>query len=322
MKDYGLISVVIPVYNVEQYLKECIDSVLCQTYKNFEVILVDDGSTDNSPQICDEYVNKDGRIRVIHRKNGGVSVARNTGLDEAKGEYVYFLDSDDYIVDETFEKLINCAKENKANLVFFEAKTINENNQVIKANYNYHKHYFAGDPRKIASEIMEHKEFHIGIPMFFTKTSLYRDNNLRFVEGILYEDVVMSYQLFCMAERVAHVHEELYVRRFRENSIVTSKKTERNFTSVLAVYNEVVGFSCSISKEWVLKQHIIRCAYNVINIYNSLEYCDKKKLKRVFKEFKKDVLDRKAFSDNGLRMRCYGYVLWCIHKSVTKILGR
>ena len=91
------ISVIVPVYNVEQYLERCVDSIINQTYKNLEIILVNDGSTDNSGQLCDELAKKDGRIRVIHKKNGGLSDARNVGVDEAKAELIGFIDSDDYI---------------------------------------------------------------------------------------------------------------------------------------------------------------------------------------------------------------------------------
>ena len=94
---YDLISVIIPIYRVELYLKECIDSVLNQTYKNMEIILVDDGSDDNCPNICDAYKKKDSRIQVIHKKNGGLSDARNAGIEIAKGEYICFIDSDDVI---------------------------------------------------------------------------------------------------------------------------------------------------------------------------------------------------------------------------------
>lgn len=96
-----LISVIVPVYNVERYLNQCIDSILAQTYKDFELILVDDGSKDKSGEICDEYVKKDSRIRVFHKKNGGVSSARNYGIDNAQGTYICFVDSDDW-VDETY----------------------------------------------------------------------------------------------------------------------------------------------------------------------------------------------------------------------------
>ena len=98
-----LISVILPVYNVQQYLEKCIESVVNQTYKNLEIILIDDGSTDMSGKICDEFAEKDGRIKVIHSKNGGVSAARNIGLDIATGEYIGFVDSDDWIESQMYE---------------------------------------------------------------------------------------------------------------------------------------------------------------------------------------------------------------------------
>ena len=100
MNKKALISIIVPVYNVDKYLSKCIDSIISQTYNDIELILVDDGSPDNSPKICDEYARKDNRIIVIHKENGGVSSARNAGLDIAKGKYIGFVDPDDYIVSE------------------------------------------------------------------------------------------------------------------------------------------------------------------------------------------------------------------------------
>ncbi len=111
-----LISIIIPVYNVERYLRECIDSIIAQTYKNLEIILVDDGSSDKSGEICDEYSKKDSRIKVIHKKNGGLSDARNVALDIAKGDYIGFIDSDDYIEKDMFQILYNLAEEYNAEI--------------------------------------------------------------------------------------------------------------------------------------------------------------------------------------------------------------
>ncbi len=116
MSNNDLISVIIPVYNVEQYLNRCVDSVINQTYKNLEIILVDDGSTDNSGKICDEYALKDNRIMVVHKKNGGAGSARNAGLDIAKGEYIGFVDSDDYIEPDMYEFLYDLLLQNKADV--------------------------------------------------------------------------------------------------------------------------------------------------------------------------------------------------------------
>ena len=105
MKVKSLVSVIVPIYKVEQYLDECVESIVNQTYKNLEIILVDDGSPDGCPQMCDEWLRKDGRIKVIHKKNGGLSSARNAGLDVATGEFVCFVDSDDFICLEALQKL-------------------------------------------------------------------------------------------------------------------------------------------------------------------------------------------------------------------------
>lgn len=111
------ISVIIPIYKAEKYICWCLDSVLAQTYKDFEVILVDDGSPDNCPQICDEYVKKDIRVKVIHQKNGGAAAARNTGLDNADGEYISFIDADDWLEPNMLEKLVGIAEQNQADIV-------------------------------------------------------------------------------------------------------------------------------------------------------------------------------------------------------------
>ena len=104
------VSVIVPVYNAEKYIKRCLDSILAQSYRYFEVLLIDDGSTDNSGKICDEYALNDNRIRVIHKENSGVSATRNIGITEAKGDYIAFVDSDDYIRSDMFEKMVKNAE--------------------------------------------------------------------------------------------------------------------------------------------------------------------------------------------------------------------
>lgn len=127
------VSVIIPVYNVEKYLRRCVDSVLAQTYKNLEVILVDDGSPDRCPQICDEYASKDARVRVIHKKNGGLSSARNAALDsQLKGDYVTFVDSDDWIAPDTYEYAIDLMKKYGAQAVQYDMTMTEDEEAVIK----------------------------------------------------------------------------------------------------------------------------------------------------------------------------------------------
>ena len=135
MNCINLISIIIPIYNVEQYLRQCLDSVVNQTYKNLEIILIDDGSTDNSGKICNEYALKDNRIKVIHKENGGVSSARNSGLNVAKGDYIGFVDGDDIISRDMYEVLLNTMIETNSQLVVCNWFKEKENNWVENKNF-------------------------------------------------------------------------------------------------------------------------------------------------------------------------------------------
>lgn len=126
-----LVTIVVPIYNVEKYLDRCINSLVNQTYSNLEIILVDDGSPDNCPSMCEEWAKKDNRIKVIHKINAGLGMARNTGIENANGKYIYFVDSDDYIALETVEKVVKVAEKEKADIVTFGLKKVSSNGLVI-----------------------------------------------------------------------------------------------------------------------------------------------------------------------------------------------
>lgn len=130
--NHCLVSVVVPIYNVEKYLDRCVDSIVNQTYQNLEIILVDDGSSDNCPQMCDEWAKKDKRIHVIHKENQGAGMARNTGIDAAKGSYICFIDSDDYVSPFIIEKAYNLASKDCSDIVTFGTTIVNKNGKIVK----------------------------------------------------------------------------------------------------------------------------------------------------------------------------------------------
>lgn len=145
MNDKNLISIIVPIYNVEKYLKRCIDSIINQTYKKLEIILVDDGSKDNSGKICDKYAKKDIRIKVIHKKNEGVSEARNVGLKVSTGEYIGFVDADDFVEKDMYEKMYKKAKEVDADIVICDYQFYPNNKIKKKKWYNPYKGEITGE---------------------------------------------------------------------------------------------------------------------------------------------------------------------------------
>ncbi len=323
MENKTLISIIVPVYNVEKYLHECVDSILNQTYTNYEIILVDDGSTDSSGKICDEYAaNK--KVAVIHQKNKGLSAARNAGYDASNGEYVYFLDSDDYIVPEALEVLYKNASQNNSEVVFFDAVSFADGDFKVSQNYVRHNSYEKCSGPEMLEELQKNKEYHSAVPLLFIKKSLVSENNLRFIDGIYYEDMVYTYQIFCCAKTVSQCKDALYFRRYRESSIMTSKKNKRHFQSAVRVCNEVVFYTAkkNISHNETAKKYIIRCAYNVFNIYEKLGKSEKEEMKNELNSFKKYILQNDAFGEKSLKMRCRGKFFWLIFKVYEKVMKR
>lgn len=325
MENQALISVIIPVYNVEEYLHKCIDSVLCQTYKNFEIILVDDGSTDSSGQICDEYVDKDERISAIHQKNSGPSKTRNTGLENATGKYIYFLDSDDYIESNALELLINTAESTDSDLVFFDAHSFSDDGYDIHQGYTVKGTYTPECGYKILTRLHNNKDFHCAIYLLFIKHQLITENKIRFLESAYCsEDMLFTYQIYCSAPKAAQCKNTLYHRRYRSGSIVTSRKTKRHFRSCRDVYQEIRDYSKAIGKtgDYMATEYTVRCAFNALDTYKKISKEDRKICKKEYKALKKDILSNSAFGNTALKMRCYGKAFWFIYKALEKTAGK
>lgn len=324
MENQALISVIIPVYNVEKYLHECIDSVINQTYKNLEIILIDDGSTDLSGQICDRYSSADN-IKVFHQNNSGLSATRNAGVKQAQGKYIYFLDSDDYIVPDAIEKLCCVAENSNADIVFFDAESFADNSD-IKVNQSYIRKntYSVQSGIKTLEQLQTNGEFHSAVPLLFFSREFLESNNISFMTGVVYEDMAYAYQAFCLAESVAQCSEALYRRRYRADSIMTSKKNKRYFDSCVAVYKAVRDFSVNTDIIYtdVAKKYIARLAFNIFNNYYKLNKDDKNACYKSFKEAKKDILANNAYGKKALKMKCYGNFFWFVYKVYEKTFGR
>lgn len=326
MESQPLVSVIIPVYNVEEYLCECVDSVINQTYKNLEIILVDDGSTDSSGKICDDYAEKDERISAIHQTNGGLSAARNAGLSKAIGDYIYFLDSDDYIAENTLEILLSISENDKSDIVFFDAVSFADTPDfTVKQNYIRKNKYKSDTGYNVFSALTQNQEFHSAVPLLFLKKDLLIKSKIRFIPDILYEDMVFTYQALCFAKVVSQCDKALYYRRYRKNSIMTSSKTKKHFESCIEVSKTNTKFTFETFESDIPSeccQYLSRCAFNVFNVYEKLCKADRKVCLNELKNFKRYVIDNNAYGNTSLKMRCYGKAFWFIYKVFEKTVCR
>ena len=213
-----LISIIVPVYNVEKYLRECLDSILNQTYKNIEVIVINDGSTDNSRNICDEYQKKDNRLKVINQKNCGLSATRNKGIKESRGKYLSFIDSDDVINHNMIELLHKELIKNKCDIAICK--------------FNYFTNKFKEKNKEYKIEILNQDQFLKSLLIDKEIASqacnkLYKKglfNNIKYPLGKIYEDIGTTYKLGLQANKIIYLNIELYGYRQRNNSYVNNLK--------------------------------------------------------------------------------------------------
>ncbi len=209
-----LISVVIPIYNVEKYLKRCIDSIIAQTYKNLEIILVDDGSPDTCPKICDDYAKKDERIIVIHKQNGGLSDARNYGIEAAKGHYISFVDSDDYVSKDYIKILYESLKAENSDMAIGGHVVLYPNGKKIN---KYTGDEYREGPETILKRILYDDGIDLSACSKLYKKELFKD--IRFPVGRLYEDAATSFKLIDTANAISVASKPIYHYIIRENSI-------------------------------------------------------------------------------------------------------
>ena len=229
--DIGIpkVSVIIPVYNVEKYLRECLDSIVNQTLREIEIICVDDGSTDGSPEILREYGERDCRITIISQENRGISSARNHGADIASGEYFYFMDGDDILERDALSRLYQLSEEKSLDVLYFDGESFFETEELKEIKKNYITYYARkGDYSRVMTgpqmlhEMIAMDEYRSSLCLQFISSVHYRQENLRFEEGIIGEDNIFTFQCIMPAHRVYHMKEAFFHRRVRGNSVMTS----------------------------------------------------------------------------------------------------
>ncbi|WP_270753633.1 glycosyltransferase family 2 protein [Leuconostoc lactis] len=230
-----MISVVIPAFNVEQYIEETLLSIFQQTYQNFEVIVVNDGSTDGTADILKKMITLYGnRLVVLNQKNSGQGAARNKGIEVSSGEYIYFFDGDDIIENTLFQKAVNAFVDSDVDVFFFSGKSFGNKNIDFKQNYNIVKIPNESlTSKKMFEYLYVSNQLNVSPTMFVIRKKLLKDNNISFLENVLHEDNSFVLEVYHYARLVMGSEETLFYRRVRGNSIMTSLDYDKSMESYL-----------------------------------------------------------------------------------------
>lgn len=231
-----MFSVIVPVYKVEKYLDRCIESLVNQTYSNLEIILVDDGSPDHCPQICDNWALRDSRIKVVHKQNGGLSSARNKALDIAVGDYYCFVDSDDWIAPDLCEKVLTLFKEHDVGIVNFDCCRVTEDGKMLGGTETVQDRVLSQEEALVA--LMQGKINNYMCNKVFKRFVF---DDVRFPEGRLWEDMAICYKLLLKAEHIYCSSEKLYYYLQRYNSITATISEKALCDVFIARYNSFLS---------------------------------------------------------------------------------
>lgn len=275
-------SIILPIYNVEAYLKECIDSILQQTYSDYEIILVNDGSNDRSPSICEEYALIDKRIKVFHQENSGQSAARNKGLAIASGEYVVFIDSDDFIISKAFlQKLADKTKE-EVDVCFFKyCKYWESSKELCNCTFSYKCINGEGTKAWKIQQLVDADAFYGMAWIKAVRKAVLVDNNIKFEEGRSAEDTDWNYNLLLYANRIDFIDEPFLAYRQRVGSVSHSLKLENliDFICVISKWSRIFKKLEDESLRKALLSSLSKYYFNLLIVY--IRVADKRKRQQI-----------------------------------------
>lgn len=302
------ISVIVPVYNVEKYLNKCIESILNQEFVDFELLLINDGSKDNSGKICDQYALHDSRIQVFHTSNKGVSFARNLGLKSAKGKYINFIDADDWIENNTFLTISEFIQTNDIDIIQFGYKKIYP---TFDEDYNQKYSLFFDSLTKYADSNC----FQYTVSTYFIKRNIIQDNRIQFSEGIKYaEDQEFIIKCLSFSNSIQILPDLFYNYRIRENSAMTNKSNLNRATDHISVTQNLLNYQNQIPEKALLffnkyTRQVLK-AFFFILISFTKNYKDLKKAQNIYNTFydnnpKSSILNTPLFRINRITIILY-----------------
>ena len=239
MKNNPLVSIIIPIYKVEKFLKQGLDSVIAQTYKNLEIILIDDGSPDNCGKICDEYAEKDSRIRVIHKENGGVSSARNAGIEVSTGEWIYFMDPDDYIELEMIEEMLSFAKKTQTDMCFCDFDKFRGNQIKLKKSLKTDREVFKD--MKNLNNLVDYMSGMGSCCFFIVRSGCLKGKVEYNGDFKIHEDLLCKLSIYGNITSFSYLHKIFYHYRVSEKGAYTTQRLANGYDEfVVRVYEEMI----------------------------------------------------------------------------------
>ena len=286
------VSVIVPVYNVEQYLEECVDSLIGQTLEEIEILLIDDGSTDSSGEICDRYAKEYENIRVIHKENEGQGKARNVGLLYVQGKYVYYMDSDDLLEKDSLRFLYDEAEKKQLDVILFSAECFSDEIDIKFDPTEYQRTQFLNEVMSgevLFGKIFPVNEYYCSIPMRFYRRKYLTDHKFEFPLDIIHEDELFGFFSLIRAAKAECMSQQFYKRRFRKGSTMTGKKAYRSAMGYVYTWKELMLFYEEYESEyrstyWKFTQNFMKL---VMNLYCELfEKKEKQEFQITLKELK------------------------------------
>lgn len=284
------ISIIVPVYKVEQYLNKCVDSICNQTLQDIEIILVDDGSPDRCSEICDSYAKKDDRIKVIHKENGGLSDARNAGLEIARGEYIGFVDSDDYIHPNMFKMLFDLCENNQTLIAGCDLAYVYDGSD--KVDYNSSSNEYVTSSSEFFEIMLDvQKYLRTGVWNKIYKRELFA--SVRFPKGKLFEDVGTMYKLIFQVDKVSYISVPgYYYLKQREGAITNGTYSIKEYDR-LEMNGNMVDYIRQHHPELLntaIGYRAVNCNLSILNSMIKSEYKDEHMLQMIQDDYKKNIL--------------------------------
>lgn len=278
-----LFSIIVPCYNVQDYLDECINSIQEQTYRNYEVILIDDGSTDLTPELCDKFAESDMRIHVFHKKNGGLSDARNYGMDKAKGDYYVFVDSDDFIVENALETFNKCICKTRPDVLLTRLTEYYGKGDIVEQDEQMK--FFFRDGISLEKALlweMEESKSSWPAPKKILSRKFVEKYNLQFLKGFLHEDLDWSCRIMMYAEEFGECCVPWYYHRMKRPGSITNTMSSERITDVIKMSAMLItGEEMRLipdKRRKVITDRIMRSVYPQLMFYGQLSSKGKKKV--------------------------------------------